>query len=171
MGMLGASASNPKQYADCNIAQPSAAGKEIIRRLQAYLQQQVPNSNVKQTGFLDQQTCRAWQVSPAGKFLESLGIPYPANFNITNILDTLDGATANADGTITHHWVCNGPQVTPDCTQVPMRTDCGPGQVFDSAAGKCISVQPTAGKKRKKSNLGLLLLGGAAAAGIALAAS
>lgn len=150
-GMLGATASNPKQYADCNIAAPSEAGKEIIRRLQSFLQTQVPNSDVKVTGFLDQQTCRAWRASPTGVMLEqTFGLPYPANFNITNILDTIDGRTGD-----THHWSCNGSMVVPDCSQVPMRVD-------TPASGK---------KKSKKSNLGLLLLGGAAAASIAYAMS
>lgn len=151
LGMVGATADNPKVYADCNLAAPSETGKEIIKRLQAMLQRQMPDYNVKQTGFLDAETCAAWRDSPTGQNLARMGITYPSNFNVTNILDTLDGASVDADGNIQHHWVCQSQMISPDCSKVAARET------------------PTTAKKKSKA--GLLLLAGAAAAALAYAMS
>lgn len=184
-GQLGATADNRALYEDCNLAMPSETGKEIIKRLQAMLQRQMPGYDVLQTGFIDAETCAAWRDSPTSKFLTSIGIPYPQNFNVTNILDTIDGRTGSQ-----HHWRCNGPKVSPDCSKTTPRGTgdpcpigqkrdpatgackdivCGAGQEFDPETNGCVDVSPTPRKKKKKSKLGLLLLGGAAAAAAAYA--
>lgn len=134
---LGATAQNPMQYADCNIAKPTEAGKQIITKLQKFLQQQVPGSRVLQTGFLDAETCAAWREYTRDK--KFMG-PYPQNFNIHNILDTVDGASV-AGGKVVHHWKCNGPIIFPPCDQVPPRTGdadpCPDGQQRNSETGAC----------------------------------
>lgn len=135
---VGATAAAPAQYADCNIAAPSAAGQGIVRRLQALLQREVPGSGVLQTGFLDAETCAAWRDYTADKpWMRT----YPGNFNITNILDTLDGASVDTNGRIVHHWKCNGPMVTPNCAQVPPRGDADPcpaGMQRDDTTRECV---------------------------------
>jgi len=141
---LGATASNPAQYVDCNIAAPSAAGQGIVKRLQALLQREVPGAGVLQTGFLDAETCAAWRDYTADKpWMKA----YPGNFNITNILDTLDGASVDpSTGRVVHHWRCNGPMVTPDCTQVPARAGevdtCPEGTERDPTTKKCVPSEP-----------------------------
>lgn len=160
-GQLGATAQNPAQYADCNIAAPSDTGKEIIKRLQALLQREIPNSGVLQTGFLDAETCAAWRDYTADKPWYR---KYPGNFNITNILDTLDGASVDANGVIVHHWRCNGPVVSPDCTKVPGRkpeTDpCPIGQERDATSGDCVPLPPCPpGEKRDETTGECVTLG------------
>ena len=147
---LGATAQSPTQYADCNIAAPSETGKGIIRRLQALLQNAIPNSGVLQTGYLDAETCAAWRDYTATRpWMRQ----YPGNFNITNILDTLDGASVDPDtNRIVHHWRCNGPQITPDCTKVPARVTADPcpaGQRKDPTSGLCVEVPCAPGERRE----------------------
>jgi hypothetical protein len=164
---LGATAAKPAVYPDCNLAAPSEAGKGIIRRLQARLQTEVPNSGVVQTGFVDAETCAAWRDGPTSKFLTKIGFPYPGNFNVTNILDKLDGASVDPKtGKIVHHWVCQGAKVSSDCTKSKSRgpgadpcpegkkrneatglcedvaIECPPGQQLDPATGTCVDSPP-----------------------------
>lgn len=188
-GRIGATASNPARYDDCNLAAPSATGREIIKRLQAVLQREMPGYDVLQTGYLDAETCAAWRDSPTGRMLESFGIPYPTNFNVTNILDKLDGASQGPDGRIRHHWQCASDMISSDCSKSTPRGSgdpcprgqqrdpetgschdivCGQGQALDPESGECVA---TAKKKKGKTNWGVALLGAAVVAAGAFALS
>lgn len=147
--MLGATAANKAKYADCNIAQPTEAGKQIVTKLQKFLQERVPGSGVLQTGYLDAETCAAWRDYTADK--TSFMGPYPQNFNINNILDTIDGADV-INGQVVHFWECNGPKISPPCDQVPPRVPgggadpCPTGKKRNEESGQCEDIVCPEGK-------------------------